>query len=72
MSERPVRYCDVCKQYDDHPRHTSGNPLTDDWHIRHMDCCAAEGCVVCQETEVENEGRRGEALIDHLESVREG
>lgn len=71
MSDRPVRWCDVCKQYDDHPRHAYGNPLAGGF-IRHMDCCAAQGCETCQATELENEGRRGQELIDHLTAVREG
>jgi hypothetical protein len=38
--------------------------------VRHMDCCAAQGCEVCADTEAEYGGRRGQELIDHLEAVR--
>ena len=40
--------------------------------VRHIDCCAAQGCADCQRSEAENEGRRGQVLIDHLASLREG
>lgn len=40
-------------------------PVTID---RHMDCCAALGCEVCQATEALNGGARGEALIERLAS----
>lgn len=43
------------------------NPLT---IVRHMDCCAAQGCEICAATEQEYGARRGQALIDHLEEVR--
>lgn len=61
---RPVRSCDVCGQQDDHPRHVQGQV------VRHLDCCAAQGCAVCTETEAATEGRRGQELVDHLEQVR--
>jgi hypothetical protein len=31
--------------------------------VRHIDCCAAAGCPVCQATEKATEGKRGEELI---------
>lgn len=34
--------------------------------IRHMDCCAEAGCVLCQATEAELGGVRGQELIDAL------
>lgn len=95
---RPLRFCDVCGQLDDHPRHVTGlpadstegtpskefldslapgapisaiaelmNPRT---IVRHMDCCAANGCEICAQTEQEYGQRRGQQLIDHLEQVR--
>ena len=67
--ERPVRFCDACKQYDNHPRHAHGNPLAGGW-LRHMDCCASLGCPVCQETEAANAGARGAELIAHLDATR--
>lgn len=60
MADRPLRFCDVCGQEDDHPRHVSATA------VRHLDCCAETGCEVCALSEIENEGRRGQALIDHL------
>lgn len=70
MSNRPLRQCDVCRGIDDHPRHVqqTGGQL----RIRHMDCCAAQGCEVCKTTEADNAGRRGQELIDHLAQAREG
>ena len=38
----PVRFCPVCKQADDHPRHDFW--LTDPNVAPHMDCCASRGC----------------------------
>lgn len=93
---RPLRYCDVCFQLDDHPRHltqVAGGAQPDpalleglvvdqsnmvaflqlansQLHVRHMDCCAAEGCEICQETEAANGKRRGQELIDHLNATR--
>lgn len=40
-------------------------------YCRHMDCCASLGCDVCAGTEAVNGGRRGQALIDHLNTTRE-
>jgi hypothetical protein len=96
-STRPLRYCDVCGQLDDHPRHVKsisrktekplhidetyanslkpGTPrsymeLMNPWvTVRHMDCCAAQGCAECYQTEKDNRGRRGQKLIDHLMNV---
>lgn len=31
--------------------------------VRHIDCCAAAGCPVCQVTEKATEGKRGDELI---------
>lgn len=44
------------------------NPTTT---VRHMDCCAEQGCEVCRATEEEYGRRRGQELIDHLNEVRE-
>lgn len=38
--------------------------------VRHMDCCAAQGCTICAQTEVDYGQRRGQELIDHLDTVR--
>lgn len=70
MSERPVRYCDVCKQYDDHPRHVVYVNSTVPQHIHHSDCGAELGCEECSEREVAFGRRRGQELIDHLNEVR--
>lgn len=62
--ERPLRFCESCKQVDDHPRHTlKGVP-------HHIDCGAAEGCEACMTAEAEGGGRRGQELVDHLASLR--
>lgn len=68
MADRPQRFCDVCKQVDDHPRHV--NPPNAPGSTRHLDCCAEAGCEVCQATEEEYGRRRGQELIDHLDEVR--
>ena len=60
--ERPVRGCDVCGQTDDHPRHVIGHP-DHGGTVRHMDCCAASGCAVCQATEQRTAGARGGDLL---------
>lgn len=38
----PVRFCTLCKQADDHPRHDIWG--TDPNVAPHMDCCASNGC----------------------------
>lgn len=38
----PRRFCPVCEQVDDHPRHDFW--LTDPKVAPHLDCCAANGC----------------------------
>lgn len=38
----PVRFCTVCKQADDHPRHDIWG--TDPNVAPHMDCCSSVGC----------------------------
>ncbi len=41
--DRPRRFCDVCTNADDHPRH--GHVLPDGTlQTRHFDCCRAAGC----------------------------
>lgn len=40
--DQPVRFCPVCKQADDHPRHDFWG--TDPNVAPHMDCCAARTC----------------------------
>ena len=68
-SDRPLRGCNLCGGYDDHPRHVQtvdGRPF-----LAHIDCCAANGCETCAETEEATGGLRGSELIDHLNSTRE-
>lgn len=38
----PVRFCPVCRQADDHPRHVIWGQ--DPNVARHMDCCREAGC----------------------------
>lgn len=45
--------------------------LSGNKRVRHMDCCAAQGCPTCLDTEAENSGLRGQELIDHLAEVRQ-
>lgn len=39
--------------------------------VRHLDCCASQGCETCIGTEAETQGLRGQALIDLLADLRE-
>lgn len=41
-AEPLARFCPVCKQVDDHPRHDFY--LTDPAVAPHLDCCASKGC----------------------------
>lgn len=34
--------------------------------IRHQDCCAAQGCAICQATEQAHGGKRGDALLKSI------
>lgn len=74
MADRPLRVCDVCNQADDHPRHVQPRKPVDgvmQWPlVRHMDCCAAQGCEICAATEKDYGGKRGQDLIDHLDELR--
>lgn len=40
--------------------------------VRHLDCCAAAGCTVCQETEEITGGARGQELIELVDPARQG
>ena len=61
MAVRPLRFCDVCGQEDDHPRHVSATA------VRHLDCCAETGCQVCALSEIENtNGMQRAALLDFV------
>lgn len=61
----PVRPCTICDQEDDHPRHVwdlgGGNTS-----LRHMDCCAAQGCDLCARQRRGAEDLRGDDLRAHL------
>lgn len=39
--------------------------------IRHIDCCAAQGCETCSASEAATGGRRGPELVEHLNAIRE-
>lgn len=67
--ERPIRFCDVCKQADDHPRHVIAN-RDGAPQIRHPDCCASMGCEICLENEQVTKGKRGNDLIKYLAELR--
>lgn len=70
MDERPQRSCDLCGLIDDHPRHVLVlEPGVA--QVAHLDCCAANGCPVCQASEEANGGRRGDELIAYLAAERE-
>lgn len=63
---RPLRVCDVCNQADDHPRHVQ--PIRGGTNlVRHLDCCAAKGCGICQATEAVTAGARGDKLLKAIQ-----
>ena len=41
---RPERFCPLCRQVDDHPRHVKSTD-PDDGVAEHMDCCRGRGCL---------------------------
>lgn len=65
--ERPIRDCDVCHQQDDHPRHVIQHG-PDQFTLRHLDCCAAQGCRTCVATEAITDGARGADLLAVIQS----
>jgi len=68
-----TRGCAVCGQRDTHPRHVVGilnRPGVGPPTPKHLDCCAAAGCALCQQTMREAGGRTGQDLIDHLAAQR--
>lgn len=50
------------------PYETIAQALDDKVVIRHLDCCAAAGCLVCQGTETLTGGKRGAALVKAIEA----
>jgi hypothetical protein len=66
---RPIRFCPLCKQADDHPRHVRGDE--DENLARHMDCCAAAGCPdgTCVVITADSGGVTGAAFLDHILSL---
>ena len=85
MSARPLRFCDVCLELDDHPRHVQAvaadqrnevpagdipagpatavaQLLSPTTVIRHLNCCAEQGCSTCSATEQVTAGARGAEL----------
>lgn len=62
----PIRFCPLCKQADDHPRHTFANTPND--IAPHLDCCKAAGCPdgMCDITTAGAEDLRGDKLRAHL------
>ncbi len=69
-----LRTCPACGLSDDHPRHERGvvnlpagqRPPAG----LHLDCCAASGCELCQDTVTRCGGRTGQDLIDFLAAER--
>lgn len=60
--DRPIRSCDRCHQEDDHPRHVIQHG-PDQFTVKHLDCCALDGCRVCITTEQATGGVRGPDLL---------
>ncbi len=66
---RPVRFCPLCQQADDHPRHVRANDPPD--VARHMDCCRDAGCPegVCNEVLGDANPGPGVKMLDHIQKV---
>lgn len=66
---RPRRFCDVCTQADDHPRHVVALP-DGTAQTRHLDCCRDSGCPdgTCGAVTAGAEVKRGADLLAHLQS----
>ena len=69
--ERPVRFCDICGQEDDHPRHVIAQE-NGTVSMRHMDCCREAGCPdgSCQEVTAGAESLQGDELVAHLTGAK--
>lgn len=67
----PVRPCVACKVFDDHPRHVVVDPLNPgNEELMHMDCCRdTRGCGVCAAQLAGADGKTGDDLRIHLESL---
>lgn len=67
--DRPIRFCPLCKQADDHPRHVVVNESPD--VARHLDCCRDAGCPdgTCNVVTDGAEGQTGADLLGHLTSL---
>ncbi len=66
---RPVRFCPLCQQADDHPRHV----LTSDPEgvARHLDCCRDAGCPDGSCVEILGDAKPGVGvkMLDHIQKV---
>ncbi len=67
MSDRSQRSCDRCGQTDDHPRHVIQHG-PERYTVKHLDCCALDGCRVCITTEQVTQDARGDELLAAIQS----
>lgn len=68
---RPIRFCPLCQQADDHPKHLV---INEDANIgRHMDCCAAAGCPDgnCDVVTAEADGATGKKMLSHVTQLHQ-
>lgn len=66
-TERVSHDCSACGVIDTDPRH-SGLSADGSFFERHMDCCAALGCAICQDVMTRSGNAKGAALINFLTS----
>ncbi len=66
---RPVRFCPLCRQSDDHPRHTRTTEPDD--VARHLDCCRAAGCPdgTCNEFLGDAKPGVGVKMLDYIQGA---
>lgn len=74
QSGRALNPCHGCGATDDHPRHHIVRSFTDDSQnlVKHLDCCAAEGCEDCGVKLAGAGGARGLELAAHLQTLPSG
>ena len=67
---RVERGCESCGQFDDHPRHGHTDAAGVE-HLKHLDCCAADGCPTgtCGPQLKGSGGAKGLALVDHIQAI---
>lgn len=65
---RQIKFCPVCREADDHPRHVIYTGVGGVTAEPHMDCCTSVGCPdkSCEVITTHARGLRGADLHDHI------